>query len=390
LSQKWTQGSLREELARRKYRKYQEGRYSSDALGSEDLQASSSRQGGSSESADPKADNLERRTTAQATLERGRRRVKNLIKQKKGQTRRDEDVEIDILFENQRGAFFFGIPLFSSNSLLNFDPTAWETPVITHTAPDTKPRDALKPEKHKKWEKKMDSAKLQATLHPSAVNITNAQLPSPLWEWSWPRWYVDMSGDVDEEGWSYSFAFWKPSASWHGTHPWFHSFVRRRRWLRKRVRKHHRSPTEGKTGPKDAHRLNAEYFTIHSSRDRSPDSSIGTSTIKSEGFGVTSEDEAVLDDLEDIKDLATLMMRLKRAKVDRQKIVAVRGFVEHGEAGELGLLKDYVGHPGFPATASANDRQIDASHHEPARLSKFPPPALSQPNANLRLDPITS
>jgi len=300
--------------------------------------------------------------------------VKKLIKQKKGQTRRDEDVEIDILFENQRGAFFFGIPLFSSNSLLNFDPTAWETPVITHAAPD-KPKDALDAQKQKKWRRKMDPEKLQATLHPSAVNITNAQLPSPLWEWSWPRWYVDMSGDVDEEGWSYSFAFWKPSASWHGTHPWFHSFVRRRRWLRKRVRKHHRLATEGKTGPKDAHRLNAEYFTIHSSRDRSPDSSIGTSTMNREGFGVTSEDEDESEDLEDIKDLATLLMRLKKAKVDRQKIVAVRGFVEHGDAGELGLLKDYVGLPGRPAKAVTDDHHLDASSYAPARLPKFTPSA---------------
>jgi hypothetical protein len=40
---------------------------------------------------------------------------------------------------------------------------------------------------------------------------------------------------VDEEGWEYSFFF--RGFVWHGTSPWFHSFVRRRRWIRLRRRR---------------------------------------------------------------------------------------------------------------------------------------------------------
>src|ERR1700753_615986 len=72
---------------------------------------------------------------------------------------------IDILYENQRGTFLCGLPFFSSASLLNFDPPPWVTE--THA--------------------------------PSAVDITNAQVPDPSWEWDWKTWYVDMSRDVDEE-----------------------------------------------------------------------------------------------------------------------------------------------------------------------------------------------
>lgn len=101
---------------------------------------------------------------------------------------------IDVLYENQRGAWLCGLPLFSSASLLNFDPPAW--------------RNGLG----------------QA----SPVSVVDAQTPDPSWRWAWPTWYVDMSADVDEEGWQYSFMF-RQKTSWHGSHPWFHSFVRRRR-----------------------------------------------------------------------------------------------------------------------------------------------------------------
>jgi hypothetical protein len=112
-----------------------------------------------------------------------------------------EVFEIDILYENQRGSFFFGLPMFSHNSLLNLDPAPWSNAVFKD----------------------------------SPVDVITAQVPNPSWAWAWNSWYVDMSGDVDEEGWSYSFAF-SPKFSWHGTHVWFNSNVRRRRWLRKRVK----------------------------------------------------------------------------------------------------------------------------------------------------------
>ena len=45
-----------------------------------------------------------------------------------------------------------------------------------------------------------------------------------------------MGYDVDDQGWSYAFNFGSNSR-WHGSHVWFHSFVRRRRWIRLRRRK---------------------------------------------------------------------------------------------------------------------------------------------------------
>jgi hypothetical protein len=91
--------------------------------------------------------------------------------------------------------------MFSHKSLLNFDPAPW----------------------------------INVAFKDSPVDIITAQVPNPTWQWAWKSWYVDMSGDVDEEGWAYSLSF-SPSFSWHGTHVWFHSFVRRRRWLRKRIK----------------------------------------------------------------------------------------------------------------------------------------------------------
>lgn len=207
------------------------------------------------------------------------------------------DHEIDILYENQRGSFFCGIPLYSHSSLLNFDPAAWVT------------RD----------------------FRDSPVNITNAQVPNPSWIWAWKTWYVDMTGDVDEEGWQYSFMFGNKFA-WHGTHPWFHSFVRRRRWLRKRIKR-----TDGirrdKVGTIEAaHHLNADYFTIHSkTRDRSPvgDTSNPEATlarpISFTSFTSTVEDE--LKKPEEIKDIPSLLKTIRLSSIDREKVDAVKQFI---------------------------------------------------------------
>jgi hypothetical protein len=199
--------------------------------------------------------------------------------------KQDQDFHIDVMYENQRGWFIFGIPLFSSKALWNLriDPSPW-------VGPDYKP---------------------------SAVNITNAQVPDPSWVWEWKSWYVDMSGDVDEEGWQYSFYFRK--FAWHGNHPWFHSFVRRRRWLRKRVKREVKS-----TDTKD--RLFGDAFSIGGT--------LGSTTIAHTSSGgpasATSDD---LDDssTEEIRDIATLMSRLKNAAIDREKIVAINKFVAEAD-----------------------------------------------------------
>ncbi|KAG5357961.1 Meiotically up-regulated gene 65 protein [Yarrowia sp. B02] len=105
---------------------------------------------------------------------------------------------LDVIYENQRGMFVFGHPFFSSNSLLNFDRKPWTT--LDNKAAPGDPQ--------------------------------SYPLPNTNWQWAWKYWYIDMSGDVDDHGWSYSWFF--RSHRWHGSHVWFHSWVRRRRWIRVR------------------------------------------------------------------------------------------------------------------------------------------------------------
>lgn len=295
LSRHWSRNRLREELARRKYAKWQEDRQrsSTDAARPNDEGVNESRE--AIDAGHGKGSELA-----------GRLRDKIIAKaRRKATPAKDKaDYEIDILYENQRGAFFCGIPLYSAKSLLNFDPSGWQT----------------------------------STFHDSPVNITNAQVPDPSWTWVWKTWYVDMSHDVDEEGWEYSFSF-KEGFAWHGSHPWFHSFVRRRRWIRKRVK-----TRPARTGKRDditaAHLLTAEYFTIHSKRTPSPDS-IGnrTSADQSTYFGTYTNGEEREEDFGEITDLSALLAALRKSRLDREKIAAVKNFLDHG-GDELYYLAD--------------------------------------------------
>ena len=214
--------------------------------------------------------------------------------------------EVDILYENQRGLFFFGIPLYSHSSLLNFDPGPWMT----------------------------------QELKDSAVNITNAQVPDPTWEWAWKSWYVDMSYDVDEEGWQYSFHFARRFA-WHGNHPWFHSYVRRRRWLRKRVKKHATSFNAKNGSMGAAHLLTTDYFTIHSKRDKNPASNLDdVPTARSSWMSPRSlVDENQIP--EEIKDVPSMLRGLKLATIDREKVDIVKKFIDQGGE-ELAYLEAVI------------------------------------------------
>ncbi|KAF2634712.1 hypothetical protein P280DRAFT_413180 [Massarina eburnea CBS 473.64] len=201
-----------------------------------------------------------------------------------------ETAHIDILYENQRGWFVFGLPLFSSKALWNLriDQSPW----------------------------------VDARFKPSAVNITNAQVPDPSWVWDWKSWYVDMSQDVDEEGWQYSL--WFRGAAWHGNHPWFHSFVRRRRWLRKRVKR--------KAGGRDERdRLFGEAFSIGTTLGR-------TLTMNSPLSG-NGEDKEYEED--EVANVPTLMRRLKNAAIDREKIVFINRFIAEGGE-ELHYLAEQI------------------------------------------------
>ncbi|OCK79917.1 hypothetical protein K432DRAFT_382651 [Lepidopterella palustris CBS 459.81] len=193
-----------------------------------------------------------------------------------------EESHIDILYENQRGWFIFGMPLFSQKALWNLkvDPSPW----------------------------------LNADFKPVAVDIRNAQVPDPSWVWEWKSWYVDMSHDVDEEGWQYSFYFRK--FAWHGNHPWFHSLVRRRRWLRKRVKQILPPKTKD-----NRERLFGETFSIGTTLARSSTHGRPLSVDTGKRVEVEEVDE-------DIRDIPTLMTRLKNAAIDREKIVAVKRFID--------------------------------------------------------------
>lgn len=289
---------LRENLARRKYAKYQKERYGDDDEEEYEAPATNTRSTTATTISE-----LHRSGTTQtgkdgkkdSRLRRGHQKVKNILGRKRSRRTRDGETEIDILWENQRGTYLFGRPYYSSQSLLNFDPPAW------------------------------------TNVHgqPSPVDITNAQLPDPHWEWSWKSWYVDMSMDVDEQGWQYSFMF-QSRFPWHGTHPWGYSFARRRRWIRKRVRKHHHLPQGGVDsvhGLKEAHRLNADYFTIHPTRNRSPDSSYPSSTIGPQNIDAPPQGEDGSEGIDNIRDL---LQGLKKATMDREKTGLVLRFMQSG------------------------------------------------------------
>jgi hypothetical protein len=202
------------------------------------------------------------------------------------------DAHIDVLYENQRGWFVFGLPLFSSRAL---------------------------------WNLKIDQSPwVDAKFKPSPVNITNAQVPDPSWVWEWKSWYVDMSHDVDEEGWQYSL--WFRGAAWHGNHPWFHSFVRRRRWLRKRVKQ--KLPPKSKINE----RLFGDTFSVGTTLARALTSPTGQSSSQDSG-------ESSFDD--EVKNVPTLMAKLKKAAIDREKIVFINRFIEDGGE-ELHYLAEQV------------------------------------------------
>lgn len=288
LNRRWTKGTLREELARRKYSKWQED----TANGRDDNQMESSGNETAGECGAKGVKNAKPNATRTSRL-----RDRNPFRSKKHAIKaKENDTFIDILYENQRGAFFCGIPLYSENSLLNFDPSPWQT----------------------------------STFSDSPVNITNAQVPDPSWAWAWRTWYVDMSYDVDEEGWQYSFSF-SQGYAWHGTQPWFYSFVRRRRWLRKRVRVHALKPNQTSTNIRDAHLLNADYFTIHTTRDRSRGSSAErTVNNRSSILSNSRGDSELEEDSGDVSDILKFMAVLKRARVDREKTSAVKAFLDQG------------------------------------------------------------
>ncbi|EAS36597.3 meiotically up-regulated 65 protein [Coccidioides immitis RS] len=297
LGKRLTRNSVRENLARRKYAKWQRDRYDNQEAGS---------------SAETSLSRLDS-TQPERSLSINRASTKSSCAEADGV---DLDVEwinvegephsvVDVLYENQRGWFFFGTPYYSEKSLLNLDPAAW----------------------------------LTKNFEMSPVDITNAQPPDPNWEWAWRTWYIDMSYDVDEEGWQYSFSFASRFA-WHGTHPWYHSFVRRRRWLRKRVRKGPKGFQRLATDDRSHTHSTLEDFLPSRTVSRNLDPSISLPESASYVSRIRQEQEERISP-DEITNPAILLKAVKRATLDREKIEAVKAFVHMGNE-ELVYLEEKI------------------------------------------------
>ncbi|KAL8392670.1 hypothetical protein RB595_002750 [Gaeumannomyces hyphopodioides] len=219
----------------------------------------------------------------------------------------DVSSAIDILYENERGALCCGYPLFASRALGNLDPPAW-----TNVA-------------HK----------------PSPTDIRTAQVPDPSWDWAWPEWRVNHEEQgTDKDGWEYSFAFHK-KFSWHGP-KWWNSFVRRRAWTRRRVKKDQIRQAHGGS------LLQPEYFTVRSSAEMarrrssaefsglgsgSKRGSMMSASVTSQATGGAGGEKA------DIRDVEELLMILRGCRIDREKIEALENYLENGDEDDLENLE---------------------------------------------------
>ncbi|KAL3424488.1 Meiotically up-regulated gene 65 protein [Phlyctema vagabunda] len=262
------QQSLRKQLTHNKYKKYQD-RHENDPAYQSDTEQATNGSGRSDE-------------------ERGRKAHK------------EPESAIDILWENERGLFFFGKPLFSPKALGISDPPKWTNA-------------------HQK---------------PSFTDITNHQLPDPTWEWQWKEWRINHDDGVDPDGWEYAFAFWK-KCSFHEP-GCCNSYVRRRAWIRKRTKKERVAKVQ------ESHMLNDDYFTIHSAqvRSRSVNSSTGDGGSISRS---TSEQRGPqnLAEMEDIRDIGALLKALRLSRIDREKMEAIENFITNGGP-ELYYLREHM------------------------------------------------
>ncbi|KAK9476323.1 hypothetical protein V1514DRAFT_298662 [Lipomyces japonicus] len=226
----------------------------------------------------------------------------------------DPNVAFDVLYENQRGFFFFGTPLFSGKGLLNFDPPSW----------------------------------VDSDYKYSPVDISSAPVPDPSWEWVWKTWYIDMTADVDAEGWAYSIGF--QTRNWHAAHVWFYSFVRRRRWIRKRKRIVESIENHGDEYKRKEYAVvedvATEYFTIRSGQSKN---GLRSQSLKLKGSRYDSDNHRLIDydsssgsEIDGkITNIANLLSKMKEARLDREKIEALEHFVNDGRD-EIVLLSSFM------------------------------------------------
>ncbi|KAG0367184.1 hypothetical protein BGX24_003339 [Mortierella sp. AD032] len=202
------------------------------------------------------------------------------------------DFVYDFLYQHERGAFFLGTPKFSSKSLLPVDPDEWT------------------------------DQKFQT----SAMNTSDYELPDPSWEWVHKSWLVDMTGDVDEDGWEYAMTF--HGSPWHGNYEIFRSFSRRRRWLRLRKRKGKSlgkpSALPERTYPPSIPSISQKQLDATSAlqQDSTPYSTVDRKAGKSIGTGTGS----LLLPLPAAKRV-DLYRSLKKSHSDREKLAHVAQYV---------------------------------------------------------------
>ncbi|KAI0441349.1 hypothetical protein F4803DRAFT_563153 [Xylaria telfairii] len=216
---------------------------------------------------------------------------------------KEPETEIDILYENQRGGFLCGIPLFSSAALGNLDPPAWTN--FAH--------------------------------RPSPTDIHTAQVPDPSWQWAWPEWRINHDEQIqtDGDGWEYSFMFAR-KFSWHPPN-WYSSFVRRRAWIRRRIK------ISSGYQAMDEQSMNPAYFTV-ATKHREPSPTATASVLgrpsmdrqsrRSQGDSRRSRDRSRADADNastplDVKTTEDLMAMFRQSRIDREKLEAVENYINN-------------------------------------------------------------
>jgi hypothetical protein len=212
-------------------------------------------------------------------------------------------------------------------------------------------------------------------------------VPDPSWEWAWPEWRINLDQHMDEDGWEYSFMF-KGKFSWHKP-KWWNSFVRRRAWTRKRVKKVRKDVGYVANDP---HMLNPEYFIIQSASNiRSPSrassrvNSRASSHVNSRASSrVNSRASMSLslslsqppdEEIEKpyIEDMEGLLQTLRASRIDREKIEAVDNFLEHGEDELVHLqeeMHEIMSRFVFQASRRALLTRLNEVYRETMRLRK--------------------
>ena len=112
-----------------------------------------------------------------------------------------EEFKLEYQVESERGFLVMGSRVFASAALLPMDPAHFSS----------------------------------LTGESLGQYLTEYEIPDNSWVWLWSRWYVDMTADVDDHGWCYSWRF--RSRHWRGHHRFFRSFVRQRLWKRPMIKR---------------------------------------------------------------------------------------------------------------------------------------------------------